>query len=139
MWAVHAIEGVAGKMARFVVGHSPIPEGALHDLNLGRDLARTIQPAPAISAIRRFATTVALAAPLMVAAAAPAMAAMATMQVAMLAIAVARAVEPTIASAARVASAMPILAAPEMVRMNAPAPALDRKYQVQSGNHQARI
>ena len=43
-WPVKKVEEMAGKMARFLVGHSPIPEGPLHDLNLSRDIGRTIQP-----------------------------------------------------------------------------------------------
>jgi TP901 family phage tail tape measure protein len=72
MYPVHAIENVVGKMARFVLGHSPIPEGPLHDLNLGRDLARTITPAPMLAAIRHVAMVTALAAPMMLGAGAPA-------------------------------------------------------------------
>ncbi len=62
MCPVHAIENMAGKAARFVLGHSPIPEGPLHDLNLGRDIARTIQPGPIVAAMRRVAMVAALAA-----------------------------------------------------------------------------
>jgi hypothetical protein len=58
-----------------VLGHSPIPEGPLHDLNLGRDIARTIQPGPIVAAMRRVAMATAIAAPMMIGAGAPAMAA----------------------------------------------------------------
>lgn len=75
MYPVHAIEDMAGKAARFVLGHSPIPEGPLHDLNLGRDIARTIQPGPIVAAMRRVAMVTALAAPMMVGVGAPAFAA----------------------------------------------------------------
>ncbi|MGD0290092.1 MAG: phage tail tape measure protein [Candidatus Binataceae bacterium] len=75
MWPVHAIENVAGKIARFLRGHSPIPEGPLRNLNMGVELARTIQPAPMLTAIRRVAMVTALAAPMMVETGAPAMAA----------------------------------------------------------------
>jgi TP901 family phage tail tape measure protein len=68
--AIHAIENLAGRMARFVRGHSPIPEGPLRNLNMGAELARTIQPAPIIAAMRRVAMVTAVAAPMMIGAAA---------------------------------------------------------------------
>lgn len=68
-----AIAGAAA--ARFVLGHSPIPKGPLHDLNLGRDIARTIQPGPIVVAMRRVAMVTAIAAPMMVGAGASAIAA----------------------------------------------------------------
>jgi hypothetical protein len=67
-WAmipVHAIEKLAGKMAWFVVGHSPIPEGPLHELNLGRQIALSLNPAPAMAAMRRLGMATMVAAPLM--------------------------------------------------------------------------
>jgi hypothetical protein len=71
MYPVRAIENMAGKMARFLRGHSPIPEGPLRNLNMGVEIARTITPAPMLSAIRRVAMVTALAAPMMVGAGAP--------------------------------------------------------------------
>jgi TP901 family phage tail tape measure protein len=35
---------IAHGISRFFVGHSPIPEGPLHDLNLGRHIASTLAP-----------------------------------------------------------------------------------------------
>jgi TP901 family phage tail tape measure protein len=56
---------IAGKISRFFQGHSPIPEGPLHTLNLGRDIARTLKPQPVLNAVRATAAAVALAVPLM--------------------------------------------------------------------------
>jgi TP901 family phage tail tape measure protein len=39
-----AASWVAHGISRFFVGHSPIPEGPLHDLNLGRHIASTLAP-----------------------------------------------------------------------------------------------
>jgi hypothetical protein len=61
-----AAKAVAHGIASFFVGHSPIPEGPLHDLNLSREIARTIEPGPMLTAIRRVAMVTAIAAPMMV-------------------------------------------------------------------------
>ena len=70
-----AAESVAHAIARFFVGHSPIPEGPLHRLDLSREFARTLTPAPIIGAVRRVAIATAIAAPMVAGAAAPASAA----------------------------------------------------------------
>jgi hypothetical protein len=57
------VEGIAGKIGRFFVGHSPIPEGPLHNLNLGREIGRSLQPTPVLNAVRAAAAAVALAVP----------------------------------------------------------------------------
>jgi len=57
------VEGIAGKISRFFVGHSPIPEGPLHNLNLGREIGRSLQPSPVLNAVRAAAAAVALAIP----------------------------------------------------------------------------
>ena len=54
---------IAGKISRFFQGHSPIPEGPLHTLDLGRDIARTLKPQPVLNAVRAAAAAVALAIP----------------------------------------------------------------------------
>src|SRR5207245_9031441 len=48
-WVAHGI-------SRFFVGHSPIPEGPLHDLNLGRDIARTMSRGSALAGAAVLAT-----------------------------------------------------------------------------------
>jgi len=62
-----AMHGLARVIGRFIKGGSPIPEGPLHDLNLGRDLAYTLRPSPLIEKMRNVAAAVAVAAPLMLA------------------------------------------------------------------------
>ena len=69
-----AVDDMAGKIGRFFIGHSPIPEGPLHDLNLGRELGRSLMPSPVLSALRTTAAAVAIAAPMALAPALPAMA-----------------------------------------------------------------
>lgn len=67
MYPVRAIEGVFGKVARFIP-HSPAKEGPLRNLDRVRiveTIANTIKPAPMVHAIRRVAAA-AIAAPLMV-------------------------------------------------------------------------
>jgi TP901 family phage tail tape measure protein len=71
----NAAKGVAHAIASFFVGHSPIPEGPLHNLNLTREIARTLEPMPMMTAIRRVAMVTAMAAPMMVGTGGPAMAA----------------------------------------------------------------
>jgi hypothetical protein len=75
---IDAIKGAAKAVARaiasFFVGHSPIPEGPLCNLNMGVEIARTITPAPKLTAIQRVALATAIAAPMMVGAGAPAIA-----------------------------------------------------------------
>jgi len=61
-----AAKSVAHAIASLFVGHSPIPEGPLHDLNLSREFVRTINPEPIMVAMRRMAMVTALAAPMMV-------------------------------------------------------------------------
>ena len=61
---VRAAEDIAHKIGRFFVGHSPIPEGALHDMNLGREIAASMKPGPVVAAVRQLAAAVALAIPL---------------------------------------------------------------------------
>jgi TP901 family phage tail tape measure protein len=56
---------VAHNIGRFFVGHSPIPEGPLHDLNLGREIGRSLKPAPVLNAVRAAAAAVALSVPMM--------------------------------------------------------------------------
>jgi len=62
-----AMHGLARVISRFIKGGSPIPEGPLHDLNLGRDLAYTLRPHPLIEKMRSVAAAVAISAPLMLA------------------------------------------------------------------------
>ena len=62
--AVHAAEAIAHKIGRFFVGHSPIPEGALHDMDVGREIAKSMKPGPVIDAVRRLATAAAVALPM---------------------------------------------------------------------------
>lgn len=70
-----AAKGIAHRIARLFVGHSPIPEGPLHDLNLAAQVALSLRPGPVIAAARRLAGALALTIPLAVAAPmAPAMA-----------------------------------------------------------------
>ncbi len=59
------VSSLAGKIGRFFVGHSPIPEGPLHHLNLGREIGRSLQPKPVLNAVRAAAAAVALAVPTM--------------------------------------------------------------------------
>lgn len=62
-----AIWHVAEKVGRIVIGHSPPPEGPLHDLNKVRiveTIAETLKPATALTAMRRTAAAMALAAPM---------------------------------------------------------------------------
>jgi hypothetical protein len=61
---VRAAEDIAHKIGRFFVGHSPIPEGALHDMDVGREIAATIKPGPVVAAVRQLAAAAALAIPL---------------------------------------------------------------------------
>jgi hypothetical protein len=59
---------VAEKIGRIVVGHSPPPEGPLHELgriSIADTLAERIRPGPVLSAINRTAAAVAIAAPMM--------------------------------------------------------------------------
>jgi TP901 family phage tail tape measure protein len=68
MYPVHAIEGVFGKVARFIP-QSPAKEGPLRNLHRARiveTIADTITPAPMVNAIRRVAMATAIAAPMMV-------------------------------------------------------------------------
>src|SRR5579863_1310992 len=65
MYPVHEVEKLAGKMGRFLIGHSPVPEGPLHDLNLSKTIAMTLQPMPVLAAIRRTAAAMAIAGPMM--------------------------------------------------------------------------
>jgi TP901 family phage tail tape measure protein len=70
-----AAAGIAHRIARLFVGHSPIPEGPLHDLNLAGQVALSLRPGPVIAAARRLASALALTIPLaVVAPMAPAMA-----------------------------------------------------------------
>ena len=70
-----AAEAVAHAIGRLFVGHSPIPEGPLRHLNLGRQIALSMEPAPILAAIRRVAAVTAIAMPMMIGSAAmPAMA-----------------------------------------------------------------
>lgn len=67
--SIGAITGAASRIAhaigRFFVGHSPIPEGPLHDLDLSGQIARSLRsPAPVLQAIQRVAAAVAIAAPM---------------------------------------------------------------------------
>jgi hypothetical protein len=69
MYPVHAIEGVFGKVARFIP-HSPAKEGPLRNLDRVRiveTIAGTMKPAPMVHAIRRVAAAAALAFPIAVA------------------------------------------------------------------------
>jgi hypothetical protein len=45
----NAAEKVAHTIARFFVGHSPIPEGPLRDLNLARTIAMMLPPPPVLA------------------------------------------------------------------------------------------
>ena len=59
-----AATSIAHGIARLFVGHSPIPEGPLHDLNLGRQIALSLHPAELAGAARRAAAGIAVALPL---------------------------------------------------------------------------
>ena len=59
-----AVEGVAHGIAKFFVGRSPIPYGPLHDLNLGKQIAWSLDPAPVIAAARRLAIVTAMTMPI---------------------------------------------------------------------------
>jgi len=65
MYPVHAIAHIAARIGRFVAGHSPIPEGPLHHLNLGRQIALSLDPGPVMLAARRIALVTAMAMPVM--------------------------------------------------------------------------
>jgi Phage-related minor tail protein len=58
-----AATSIAHGIARLFVGHSPIPEGPLHDLNLSRQVAISLRPGPVVSAARRLAAAAALTIP----------------------------------------------------------------------------
>lgn len=69
-----AVMEMAGSIGRFFVGHSPIPEGPLHDLDLGREISRSLRPKPVINAVRAAAAAVAMVVPTMAPAVRPAFA-----------------------------------------------------------------
>jgi len=66
MYPVHAIEHIAARIGRFIVGHSPIPEGPLHSLNLSKHIALSLQPSPVLAAIGRLAAVTAVAMPMVI-------------------------------------------------------------------------
>jgi TP901 family phage tail tape measure protein len=68
-----AAASVAGGIGRFFVGHSPIPEGPLHNLNVGHQIAQSMKPAQVFSAAQKVAAAVALSMPLAIASPAAAM------------------------------------------------------------------
>jgi len=59
---------IAEKIGRIVIGHSPPPEGPLHELGritIAETIAERIKPGPILSAVNRTAAAVAIAAPMM--------------------------------------------------------------------------
>jgi len=69
MYPVHAIAAVAGKVGRYVIGHSPPPEGPLSRMYSAPSIidtwAETMRPAPMVRAIQRVAAVAAISAPMM--------------------------------------------------------------------------
>jgi len=64
-----ACEKIGAGIRDFFVGHSPPPMGPLHELGritIAETIAERIKPAPILSAVRRTAAAVAIAAPMMV-------------------------------------------------------------------------
>jgi hypothetical protein len=69
--------GIAEKIGRHFIGHSPPPEGPLHELGritIAETIAEHIRAVPIISAVKRTAAAVAIAAPMMAGAGGAAMA-----------------------------------------------------------------
>ncbi len=60
-----AAKNIAHGIASYFVGHSPIPEGPLHEMDLAREISRSMAPSQIVAAARRAAAAVALSMPLL--------------------------------------------------------------------------
>ncbi|HLW71354.1 MAG TPA: phage tail tape measure protein [Candidatus Binataceae bacterium] len=65
MYPIHEVEKLAGRMGRFLIGHSPPPEGPLHELNLSKTIGSTLQPMAVLTSMRRLAAATAIAGPML--------------------------------------------------------------------------